>query len=113
MGLLHPETVAETLEKRVTMMLDDFIGEHWATRPPRACLAFQFDELDEALLFRVLVERRMRRSWLAARDEIRSTVFECRGVQIEITCQQVKVLKGGGVGGVGNMINVRDFAVTA
>lgn len=100
------ETIADNISHQAAG-LGAMVSDHMLKVSPR--IVFRGTTLSEALALRVLLDRKHARS-----DDMGDPMcaeYTIGGVEVFITCVEKRAMRDGRIGGVGNMIEARDFAV--
>lgn len=104
--MIDLETIADNISRQAAE-LGALVDDHRMQVQPRIVLRAK--TLNEALALRTLLDRKHKR--LDGEGDPTCAAFKIGGVDVWVTCVEKKALRDGRIGGVGNMIDGRDFAV--
>lgn len=104
--MLDIETIADNISRQAAA-LSAVVTDHYIIADPK--MVFRFRSLKEALALRVLLDRKHQR-FDDAGDPM-SAEYMIGGTLVMVACLERQAMRDGSIGGVGNMIEARDFAV--
>lgn len=104
--MIDIDVIADNIS-RYAADLGAMVDKHKIKASPR--IVFRATTLNEALALRVTLDRKHERS-----DDMADPMYAeyiIGGVGVMVTCFERRAMRDGRIGGVGNMIEARDFAV--